>query len=96
MTTNPMLEVVAPVRQYLRGELPPLTLVRIIDDLVSDDLLADLHPAAAALVDDLQVALALYVPDEVSRREEPGALLGPVELLERVRQFDAEARRLGY
>jgi hypothetical protein len=38
------------------------------------------------------VALALYVPDKISRREEPAALIGPFDLLDRVKQFDAEVR----
>lgn len=93
---NPMQKAVVPARQYLRDKLSAPALVEIIDDLVSKDLLAELDPAAATLVDKLQVALALYAQDEISRREEPGALLGPIELLERVREFDTEARKLGY
>jgi hypothetical protein len=95
-TKDALLKAVNPARQYLKGELPAPALVKIIDDLVSQNLLSELDPHAAALVDKLHVALALYVPDEVSRREEPAALIGPIDLLDRVKEFDAEVRRMGF
>jgi hypothetical protein len=91
-----LVEVIVPVRQYLRGELSAFALGKIVDDLVSQNLLSELDPAAVAAVEKLQLALALYVPDQITRREEPNAFIGPVELLERVKEFDAEARRLGH
>ena len=93
---DPLMQVVAPVRRYLQGELPAPQLGRIVDDLVSANLLSALDPAAASLVDKLQIALALYTPDKVTRQEEPQALIGPFDLLREVRKFDEQVRALGY
>lgn len=93
---HPLLRVIGPVRQYLRGELPAHRLVQIIDELVSHNILSELEPAAADLVDKLQLALALYTPDERTRLEEPTAMIGRDQLLKRVSNFDNEIRRLGF
>jgi hypothetical protein len=68
----------------------------MVDDLVSDNLLSELEPQDAKLVDELQLALALYAPDKVSRREEPRILIGPLDLLTEVRKFDESLRLMGY
>lgn len=93
---SPIMRVVAPVRRYLEGQLPAPQLVRMVDDLVSDNLLSELEPQDAKLVDELQLALALYAPDKVSRREEPRILIGPLDLLTEVRKFDESLRLMGY
>ena len=93
---SPIMRVVAPVRSYLEGQLPAPQLVRMVDDLVSDNLLSELEPQVAKLVDELQLALALYAPDKVSRREEPRILIGPFDLLSEVRKFDERVRMMGY
>jgi hypothetical protein len=84
-----------PVRQYLEGTLPAPALAKIFDDLVSANWASDLDPASAALVDDLHVALALYTPDRQTRDQEPRALIGPLELVQKAREFDDAVRRLG-
>jgi hypothetical protein len=63
---------------------------------VSENLLSELEPAVASLVDELHDALALYVPDEVARREEPRTCIGPADLLQKVRKFEEQLRMLGY
>lgn len=93
---SPVMKVVVPVRHYLEGQLPAPQLVRIVDDLVSDNLLSKLSPELVALVDELQLALALYAPDKVTRGEEPRILMGPFDLLKEVRKFDDKVRLLGY
>lgn len=95
-TENPLMKVITPVRHYLKGELPAPQLVRIIDDLVSENLLSELEPVAASLVDKLQIALALYTPDKITRQEEPHALIDPFDLLKEVRKFDEQVCLLGY
>ena len=93
---SPIMRVITPVRSYLEGQLPAPQLVRLVDDLVSENLLSELEPHVAKLVDELQLALALYAPDKVSRREEPRILIGPFELLTEVRKFDERVRLMGY
>jgi hypothetical protein len=93
---NPVMAVVVPVRNYLEGQLPAPQLVRIVDDLVSENLLSRLDPKLAALVDELQLALALYAPDKMTRSEEPRILMGPFDLLKEVRKFDDKMRSMGY
>jgi hypothetical protein len=93
---NPVMAVVVPVRNYLEGQLPAPQLVRIVDDLVSENLLSRLDPKLAALVDELQLALALYAPDQKTRSEEPRILMGPFDLLKEVRKFDDKMRSMGY
>lgn len=94
-TDNPLMKVVVPVRRYLAGQLPAPQLVRIVDDLVSDNLLSELEPSAARLVDELQLALALYAPDRVARREEPRILIGPFDLMTEVTKFEQQVRSMG-
>lgn len=93
---RPLMKVVTPVRHYLKGELPAPQLVGIVDNLVSENLMSELEPAAASLVDKLHVALALYAPDKITRREEPHVLIGPFDLLKEVQKFDEQVRMLGY
>lgn len=95
-STRKLMKVVHPVRKFIAGDMPANELVKVIDDLVAANLLSDLDPPAAALVDKLQTALALYVPDAMTRKEEPLAFIGPMDLLKEAQDFDNQVRLLGY
>ena len=93
---EPIMKVVGPVRLYIQGELAASHLVNLVDALVSENLLSNLEPATALLLDELQLALALYVPDESSKQEDPRILIGPCDLLNEARKFDEKVRLMGY
>ena len=94
--TKKLLQVITPVRRFLHNEMSAAELVTIVDDLVADNLLSQINPDQAKLVDRLQVALSLYAPDEMTRREEPAMLIGDMELRERVSEFNEAMKRMGF
>jgi hypothetical protein len=75
------------VNQFLMHQLAAVDLVRIIDELVATDRLAGLKTHAKELVEELHEAIALYVPDEATRREEPGIYIGEDELRLKAAKF---------
>lgn len=75
------------VEQYLANQLLATELVRIVDDLAAQDRLHGLDLRCAELVGSLHEALALYVPDERTRREEPGIYIGEEELRQKAAEF---------
>jgi len=76
-----------PAEQYLACNLPAARLVQIVDQLVADDRLHGLDAGQSLLVGQLHEALALYVPDEPTRRLEPGIYIGEEELRRSVEAF---------
>jgi hypothetical protein len=73
-------EISEPVRQYLAGTLRAELLVNIIDDLVAKDFLHGLDPQVIALIERFHEALALYIRDEPTRKQEPGIYIGDDDL----------------
>ena len=87
-SNNTMIGLVRlPVQQYLGNRIPAAELVRIVDDLVAQDRLDGLSTCYAELVARLHEALALYVADEPTRRQEPGIYIGDEELRRKAMEF---------
>lgn len=82
-----ILLVQEPVLRYLAGRISALELVRIIDDLVAEDRLDGLAPSHAQAISKLHESLALYVPDEPTRLQEPGIYIGDEELKSQTAAF---------
>ena len=81
-------EISVPVRQYLEGGIRAEELVRIVDDLVANDSLHGPDAQIAALVEQLHEALALYVRDEPTRKQEPGIYIGDDQLRQQAIEFE--------
>lgn len=90
---QPTIQLVQePVEQYLANQLSATELVRIVDDLVAHDRLHGLTARLAEAVAKLHEVLALYVPDEPTREEEPGIYIGEDELRQQAATFIASVR----
>jgi len=81
-------EISGPVRQYLEGAIRAEQLVHVIDDLVANDFLYGLDAEVVALVERLHEALALYVRDEATRKQEPGIYIGDEQLRQGAIEFE--------
>lgn len=73
---------------YLTGSISGRTLVKAVDDLVGDDVVADFPPRLRKLTDAFQSELALYVADAQTQLESD-AYFGDEELSEKARKFRA-------
>ncbi|MBX9654078.1 hypothetical protein K2Y11_10720 [bacterium] len=78
-----------PVQKFLEHQLTAIDLVRVVDELVGNDRLVGLDSLSEDLVQELHEALALYVPDDATRREEPGIYIGEDDLRMKAAQFIA-------
>jgi hypothetical protein len=81
-------EISVPVHQYLDGVLRAEDLVRIVDDLVSNDFLCRFDAKIISVVNRLHEALALYVRDELERKQEPCIYIGDEQLREKAIEFE--------
>jgi len=80
-------EVTDLAKSYLDGRLSGRELVRGVDDLVSQGYAQLFDSATNTLIDEFQDQLALYVPDEETKREAPGVYFCEDQLITKVQQF---------
>lgn len=78
--------LLAIVDGYLTGSVNGRTLVKSVDDLVGNDVVADFPPRLRELTDALQCDLALYV-SEAQTRLDSDAYFGDEALSEKVKTF---------
>lgn len=75
-----------PISNYLAGNLSGAGLVKVVDDLIGEDVISDFPQELVDAVDALQDDLALYVRDEATRNESP-VYFGEAELREKMATF---------
>lgn len=75
------------VRDCIDGVIHVNDLVCIFDDFVSRNGTKGFSAEISDLIDQFHLSLALFVPDEQTRKEEPGVYLDKNEILQKSVEF---------
>jgi len=81
-------------QKFLKCSMTGTEFVRVVNDLVSRDAVAECADAVVELVDDFQDEIALYVRDKETMKDAPGVYIGEDELRKKTERFLKELERL--